>query len=410
MVAALIVANAGMAGAIWLLDRTESAFRENVARLPDVAGELVEREEPAEPLFLLLIGSDSRDGVDTGVYGDFPGERSDVVMMARLDPASGTAQLLSIPRDTVVPIDGHGEDKLNAAFSYGGAELMVRTVTEAFDLPVHHFVEVDFAGFSSLVDQLGGVEMEFPYPARDEKSHLDVPAGTVTLDGEQALAFARSRSYQELRDGTWRSVEASDIGRTGRQQELVLAILSELKTPSTLTESADIVASLARHLSVDPALADSSLARLALQFRAMGASAIETATLPTVGGTRNGASIQVVDQPAAAAMLEAFRSGRPMDSAPEVDSLTVRVLNGNGVAGSAHRWAAELERAGFDVVGIDDAGQVLDETVVKVDDRTHTAAEMVIATLGFGELEAATGGGDVDAVVILGADAETGAS
>ena len=409
VIVTLVLANAAAASVVWLVDRTESAFREHVAQLPEVVGELTERVEPSEPMFLLLIGSDSREGVDTDVYGDFGGERSDVVMLARLDPASGTAQLLSIPRDTWVPIEGHGEDKINAAFSYGGASLMVETVRETFDVPVHHYVEVDFAGFQELVDELGGVAMSFDHPARDPKSHLDVPAGAVTLDGEQALAYARSRSYQELREGGWTSVDADDIGRAARQQELVLAILSELKRPSTIAESSEIVTSIARHLTVDAALAESSLAGLALEFRSVAGADVETATLPTVGSTEGGASVQIPDQPAARAVLDAFRSGRPMDVTTDLDSVSVRILNGNGVAGSAQRWAAELERAGFEVAGISNAADVRSETVVRVEGEADRA-EDVVEALGFGRVETAGAGQDVDAVVILGTDAETGTS
>src|SRR5690606_29757544 len=166
--------------------------------------------------------------------GDVEGAGGDVVTVGGADPEQGKVQVLRIPRDTWVPIEGHGEGKINAAYAYGGPALMVKTVRDLIGVPIHHYVEVDFAGFQALVDEIGGVEMDFENPARDPKSKLDVPAGTVVLDGYQALAYARSRYYQELRDGQWVSVDATDIGRTQRQQALGLAILKRLKRPATL--------------------------------------------------------------------------------------------------------------------------------------------------------------------------------
>lgn len=335
----LVVANLAALGVWWTIRTAEGAFRDNAQRLEDVVPELAVRAGGStEPLYFLLIGSDSREGVDTAVFGDFGGARGDVVMIARIDRGAGNAQLLSIPRDTLVPIDGHGEDKINSAYAFGGGPLMVKTVRDTFDVPIHHYVEVGFAGFQDLVDELGGVEMTLDHPARDLKSRLEVPsAGVVTLDGYQALAYARSRSYQELRDGAWRSIEASDIGRTQRQQILVVAILQQLKQPATLAETGSVVASIARHMTVDASLADSSLAELAFSMRGIGGSDIETATVPTVGANRNGASVQLLDQPVADAVLEAFRAGRTMDAEPTAGILEHSASRTNGREAPASR-------------------------------------------------------------------------
>lgn len=406
LVSLLAVANLAVLGVWWTIRSAEDAFRQNAVRDEQVVAELDRRPAaPGEPLYFLVIGSDSREAVDTGVFGDFAGARSDVVMVTRVDRGEGRALLLSVPRDTLVAIPDHGEDKVNAAYAFGGASLMVKTVRQAFELPIHHYVEVDFAGFQSLVDELGGIEMTFPHPARDPKSHLDVPAGTVTLDGFQALAYARSRSYQELRDDSWRSVDANDIGRTQRQQAVVLAILSRLKRPSTVAESGSVVASIARHMTVDAALADSSLAELAFSMREVGGSEIETATLPTVGATRRGTSVQLLDQPAADQMLAAFRNGRLMDEQTTETILSVDVLNGNGVAGAASEWASRLDEAGYAVNRVDNADERLETTVVMVTaDRSQVASNLV-EDLGFGRVEVGTVPEGVDAVVILGADA-----
>lgn len=406
LIALLLAANLVAFGVWWTIRSAEGAFRANVATVPDVAADLESAPvETSQPIYFLVIGTDSRQGVDTDVFGNFAGARGDVVMVARIDRQAGKAQLLSVPRDTLVEIEGRGQDRINAAYAYGGASMMVRTIRENFDVPLHHYVEIGFAGFQDLVDEIDGVAMTFDYPARDAKSHLDVGAGSVTLDGFQALALARSRSYQELRDGAWVSVDANDIGRTERQQALLLAILSDLKRPSTLTESGSVVASLARHMTVDVALANSSLAELAFSMREIGGSDIETATLPTTGGRLGDASVQIMDQPEANGILAAFRDGRPMEVDEVANIISVDVLNGNGVAGNAAAWASRLSDAGYDVNRVTNSD--LEEPVTKVvvsADRAE-GAELLVDVLGFGEVQIGPVPADVDAVVILGADA-----
>ena len=405
VISLLVLANLVVLGVWWTVHSADKAFRDNALVREDVVQELaVVPNDSTDPLYVLLIGTDSRAGVDTSVFGDFSGARGDVIMIARLDPAKGKVALLSIPRDTYVPIEGHGENKINAAYAYGDAPLMVKTVRQAFDMPINHYVEIDFAGFQDLVDELGGVEMRFSYPARDLKSKLDVPAGDVMLTGFQALAYARSRHYQEQRNGSWRSVDASDIGRTARQQQLVLAILDRLKRPSTLTATGSVVASVARHMTVDAALADSSLAQLAFNIRDVGVTDIETATLPTVGARRGTASVQLIDHAAADPMVAAFQSGEPMDTTQAGGIVTVDVLNGNGVAGNAGSWADRLTSAGYVVKSVADADHhvTITEVVVAAPD---PAADDLVAQLGFGQVTIGQLPAGVDAVVILGEDA-----
>lgn len=390
-----------------MVDAVDDAFQSNAKRSEAVVAELVSRPtESAEPLYFLVIGSDSREGVDKSLFGDFAGARGDVVMLVRLDPDQSRAHILSVPRDTWVPIDGHGEGKINAAFAHGGAALMVKTVRQVFDVPIHHYVEVDFAGFQALVDELGGVEMTFAHQARDAKSRLDVPAGEVRLDGYQALAYARSRTYQELVDGTWRTVDGGDLGRAARQQALVRAIAEQLKRPSNLADTGEVVASIAQHVTVDAALADASLTRLAFSLRGLSGADISSATLPTMGANRGGASVQEIDRPAARAVLEAFRSGQPMDNPVAESILSVDVLNGNGIDGSAAGWAARLEGEGYEVNRIDDAKERVATTTVLVASPHLAAAEQMIEELGFGATRVGSVPDGVDAVVILGADAE----
>jgi LCP family protein required for cell wall assembly len=408
IIAALALANLAVFGVYWAVRSAETAFRENVSQVPEVVPELSVRPvEPMDPLTFLVIGSDSRARLDSlANFGQADGERGDVIMLVKVYPEDGTAQILSLPRDLLVDIPGHGTNRINAAYSFGGAPLMVRTVREITGLPIHHYVEIDFVGFRSIVDQVGGVTIEFPYQARDTKSGLEVPAGRVLLDGEQALAYARSRHYQEYRDGRWVSVDASDIGRTARQQQLVLAILSAVKRPATLTETGGVVSSFARHLTVDSTLIESSLVQLAFQMKGIAAEKIETATLPTYVDSYNGMSIVRQEDPAAESMLSAFANGAPMEliaSAPA----KLQVLNGNGISGSAGKWSEVLQEKGFQILGVGDAERTdFATTTIIVRPGMLVTGQQIVDALGFGEVSAGSVDASYDAIVIVGLDAD----
>jgi LCP family protein required for cell wall assembly len=201
---------------------------DRVARVAAVTDALSSSTDPVENF--LLVGSDTRAGSDPsspdfGGIGDttaVQGSRSDTIMVLRRDRATGAASLLSIPRDLWVTIAGTNEqNRINSAYERG-PDVLVRTVRDQLGIPVHHYVEVDFSGFKRLVDAIGGVTVCFARPARDANTGLDVPeAGCRLLGGVQALAYARSRHYEELVDGTWREDPTADLGRTKRQRAFV---------------------------------------------------------------------------------------------------------------------------------------------------------------------------------------------
>jgi LCP family protein required for cell wall assembly len=201
----------------------------------------------------LIVGSDSRENVaeegDAGFNGtedQVTGSRADSMMLLHLE--GGSAQILSIPRDLYVPLACAGGDsqKINAAYNTdlegGGPECLVDTVTQSLDIPVDRYMEVDFVSFAGLVDSLGGITIDFPVPAQDTESGLSVPqAGPVELDGDQALAYVRSRHYQELKDGQWVEDPLADIGRQARQRAFlteVIGKLSDTRNPFSLASAA----------------------------------------------------------------------------------------------------------------------------------------------------------------------------
>jgi hypothetical protein len=221
--------------------------------------------------------------------------------------------------------------------------------------------------------------------------------------GDQALAYARSRTYQELRDGGWTSVDANDIGRTRRQQLLLLSILSAAKRPGNIAEAGTIAAAFARHLTLDAALANSSLIELGFRMRGITGENIEAATLPTFGDTVGEASVVRADEPAATVMIQNFINGNPLSGA--TGPLSLEVLNGNGIPGSAGRAADLLESNGFSIVRLGDADRSdFVSTVVIVRPGDLARAQALVDSLGFGTVESGTVADGVDAIVIVGAD------
>ena len=394
----LIVANLAALAFVWVV-RTGSNLLSGAGTDPDVAGVL-------DPLSggdrtFVVVGSDTREGLDDlDNFGSAGGQRSDVVMLVRLD-SSGDAQMLSIPRDLRVEIPGRGTDKINAAYAYGGPSLLVETLKANLDVEVNNYVEIDFVGFQSLVDELGGIEMTFPHPARDAKSGLDVAAGTQTLDGAQALAYARSRTYQEQQNGSWVSVDANDIGRTQRQQEVMRAIVSRMTRPSSIAEAGDIASSMARHMTIDTELAGESVAAMVWDFKGIVAGSIDGATLPTYSESIGGSSFQIAQQPEADAMLANFRAGIPFANQP----LQVEVLNGNGMAGAAGDMSSRLQSLGFQVAGIGNADSNSYAVTTVIVPSGSDDGERIVDALGFGVVEHGSVDNGYDAVVIVGSDA-----
>ena len=200
---------------------------DDVERIPDVADVLDDASGDVENY--LIVGSDSRAGFDPsqpdtegiGSELDVTGSRSDTMMILRRD-GDGAASLLSIPRDLYVDLPDGTQGRINGAFNAGAANLVRTVQTSSLDLPIHHYVEVDFTGFKELVDALGGIELCFLFPVRDVNSGLYVPeGGCFDFDGVQALAYARSRNFEEFRNGDWRRDGTADLGRITRQQDFV---------------------------------------------------------------------------------------------------------------------------------------------------------------------------------------------
>ncbi len=264
------------------------------------------------PRTFLIVGTDSRGDLPDDFedhFGDFSGSRTDVIMLVHFVPGEG-AQLISIPRDLKVDIPGWETNRINAAFARGGADLLVQTIRRELDISINHYIEIGFGGFAQLVDAIGGVTLDFEYPARDQKSGLDVPQGLVHLDAEQALAYVRSRRYEEFREGEWQVSGGSDISRTRRQQRLLLALFDQVTSPSSAFSLPGFIATLTDQITADEGLTTSVLLEVGRAALDLRSGQLETATLP-VRISNEERSYVVRVEPEAAVLLDSFRNAKP---------------------------------------------------------------------------------------------------
>lgn len=404
IIAMLILANVVVFGIYFAVRGFTGQFLEAATTDDDVVAELTPVGDDGSVTFL-VIGSDTRETLpdDFGNFGSFGGQRADVIMLVQLD--RGQARILSLPRDLQVQVEGYGTQKVNAAYAFGGAPLMVSTVSDFTGIDINHYVEMDFFGFATIVDELGGVAVNFPHPARDLKSGLDVEAGRQTLDGSQALAYARSRKYQEYRDGQWVGVEGTDIGRVGRQQALVFAMLSAAKRPTIVFDAPSIIGAAGAHVTIDASLDRGRLVDLALAVRSLSPADISAATLPTRATTQSGVYYLIAVEPDAADAIAAFDGGT-ITTEVSAEPLALRVLNGNGEQGQAGVWGEFLTTAGFEVHSVGDADSYdFSTTVITARAGGLDRAQAIVDALGFGVVEAGTVPEGVDAIVIVGLDA-----
>jgi LCP family protein required for cell wall assembly len=370
----------------------------------------------------LLIGSDSRafvngsqDSQHFGSAQQQTGQRSDTIMVAHVDARAGTALLVSFPRDLWVAIPGIGNAKINAAFN-AGPQRVIETIENDFDIPISHYLEVDFQGFRKMVNALGTIPIYFPAPARDTKSGLSVSrAGCQNLGGDQALAFVRSRYYESFIGGQWQSDPTSDLGRIQRQQYFLRTLAQQTlhAAASSPWKASDLLDSMLASLQRDPKLGLSALRSLAYAFHRAGG--VETQTLPVNRQFIDGQDALVLDTTKAAPLLARLRGiGNPTGpngSAASIDprSVHVAVENGSGRTGLGARADDALGGLGFSVEGPATNADRSDYAVTEVRyaPGAQALAQFVLSYLGGAGKVVALGSGapaGADVVLVLGRD------
>ncbi len=279
-----------------------------------------------QPFNVLLIGSDSRlgesasDAAHFGNQANAGGQRSDVVKIVHIVPATGQVSVLSIPRDTVVTVGGDTSDigkynRINATYNTGPDQL-VQTIEANFGIPIEHVVQVDFEGLRGAVDAIGGIKLDFPYPAKDAYTGLNITqTGCQLVNGGYSLALARSRHYEYYKNGYWQYDGTSDFGRIQRQNAFLRAVINQAETKyNPLTLNA-FVGSVVQGVTVDSTFTVSDLISLARQFHTFSSNALATATLPTYSAYSSEfgylGSVLYVQQPQARQVITQFLGGPP---------------------------------------------------------------------------------------------------
>jgi polyisoprenyl-teichoic acid--peptidoglycan teichoic acid transferase len=328
-----------------------------------------------DPENYLLVGSDAREGLDS--------QRTDTIMVVRVDPGEEQASVLSLQRDLVVPIAGTGETgRINSAYSMGtpdqGRQRLIDTIRENFSIEIHHYVEVSFDGFARLVDAVGGVPLFFDSAVRDEESGFFMEQlGCQTLNGDQALRLVRSRHVEYMTPDGWESDGYADLGRITRQQifmeEALKRTLGEVRSnPAKVTELINIGTDT---VGLDSGLGISDIRDLADRFQDFSTSALRTYALPVVDRGDN--ATLAVDELNAEPILNVFRGLDPGEMSPSV--IEVTVLNGSGQQGQANDVAGALQSVGFQVVGTGNVpdGAVLPHTQVHFQPGDDAAGQRV---------------------------------
>ena len=286
-----------------------------------------------QPFNVLLIGSDSRVGLpasDASHFGSAAvqtGQRSDVVKILHVDPATGQIRVLSIPRDTVIAVAGDTSqigkyNRINATYN-NGPDQLVQTIEADFGIPISHVVQIDFEGFRGAVDAIGGIWLNFPYPAKDVQTGLDITTtGCQHVNGGYSLAVARSRDYEYYKNGYWQYDGTGDYGRIVRQNAFLKALINEAETKyNPLTLNA-FIGSVVQGVTIDSTFNVAGLISLAREFHAFASNSLVTATLPTYGSDSSVfgylGSVLYVQQPDADQVIAQFlgQSPEPVVSAP----------------------------------------------------------------------------------------------
>ncbi|WP_136193455.1 MULTISPECIES: LCP family protein [Actinomyces] len=255
-------------------------------------------EDPATNI--LVLGSDSRISAGDPSQWEAGAQRTDAIMLVQVSGDREDVSVMSIPRDSWVDIPGYGENKINAAFSYGGPSLTIQTVEQLTGVRIDHFVVADFESFSEITDAIGGVTINLKTP--QTLAGTEFATGAQLLNGEQALAYARER----------KSLPGGDFDRVNRQQAWMRAMVGAVLNNGILSNPGKLYSFLitvTETLAVDDGFTIDEMQSLAMALRGIHSTDINFMTVPTAGtGTSaDGQSIVLLDAEADAPLFKAFQ-------------------------------------------------------------------------------------------------------
>ena len=251
-----------------------------------------------EPFTMLLLGSDARS--------DDPemGARTDTIILVRVDTANNTVSMLSIPRDTMIYIDGYGTQKFNAAYTFGGPAGTIAAVKDLTGIDIDHYAEINFEGMVDLIDAIGGIDVEVDEEIYDpDAGDYYIPEGYQHLNGEEALTFARSRAYAD-----------GDYTRVSNQRKVIMALLYKmLETPAS--ELTDLIKTSTSFVSTDSAMDFDFIYAVADQMRHNDLPiTIYSATLPSYPDMVDGISYVIANDEGVRMLSEDFVEGKDISS------------------------------------------------------------------------------------------------
>ena len=321
---------------------------------------------------ILLVGSDSRAGSNERFGKNVQGQRSDTMLILHIRPAHTGAVVISLPRDTLVPViacgpDGLGDpgqpaqpgqtEMLNATFAFGGPPCLWKTVEQETGIRIDHYVGLTFTGFQQVINDLGGVSVCLPEAINDSRSNLHLSAGKHHIGGFAALAFWRERYVGE----------GSDLQRIQRQQYLMAGLVQEVKSGQLLGNYGklySVIRDAARALTTDDGLSLSDMISLAGDLKLLSTKSVQFVTVPNTQAPSDPNRV-VWQEPQADELFHAIAHDAALPKTPRrkaparsttlatasPGSVQVAVYNGNGQPGAATQAASDLTSKGFRVTG-----------------------------------------------------------
>lgn len=416
----------GGIGAAWAyISQIDSNLSDGLSS--DLLSALSASDTASDPFYMLLIGVDKSEARDES--GEFSGTyRTDTMILARIDPKEKKVTLISIPRDTQVDLGTYGEQKINAAYAFGGATLAVTTVENLAGVEISHYAEIDFDGLVAVVDALGGIDVNVPVEIDDDQAGGYLAAGQQTLSGSQALILCRSRhTYDDIGDG--------DAMRAACQRLVIQAIMQKALSSDVATLT-NTVSTLAEYVTTD--LSVSEIVGLAQNMLGIDVSQnVYTSAVPTTSQYIDSVWWEILDEEEWEAMMERVKQGLSPTGETEVDSSTgltlssagssssdssdssssssgsslssysISVKNGAGITGCAAEAAEKLTAEGATVeTGNADDFNYSSTLVIYESSSDADTAQAIVDLLGTGEAVQNTGkySYTADFLVVVGAD------
>jgi len=363
-------------------------------------------------LNVLVLGSDKRSVIGGSAreerqFKGGSGQRADTILLIHISKNSDHAVVMSIPRDLWVEIPGHGHSKINAAYSYGGPELMIKTVTLLTGLPINHYVEVNFAGFREIVNDIGGVDIYVNRPLVDPKAGLNIPRpGCIHMNGDVALSFVRSRNIDPT----------ADLGRIQRQQLFIRTLLKKARSAGVilnLLKLDKLTSAVGKNVIYDNGVGLRLARSIANRLSDSNTNRVDFRIVPSrCCPMIDRQSVLVARQPQAQALFAALKAdaalppyGKTSQSIPVPSDIRIKIYNASGIGGLGAGVAAKLRHLGFDIVQTTTAPSRVGQTRITFVVGEDLKAQLVKRYLSIGGVVVGPPSQTTDVIITLGGDA-----